>query len=433
MLGAWRAHGLDEVLREAWQRGIVLCGLSAGSLCWFTEALSAFHGDPLVVRGLGLLPYSNCVHYDARAGAARGVPLASSATACAPGYAADDGAALHFGGRDLRRVVSSRPGAPAYRVEPRRRGRRDAAARQLPRRPRCRQRGAPREPRDRDPRDGRRRLHDGAGQPGARRLRPVARPGAASRGVLFLPTASGDPTAQITAFHARFGGRARRRRTCRCSACHGDDAARSREIVLEQDVDLRRRRLDAQPAGDLARARARPACSREAWRRGDRARRTERRRDVLVRGRRDEVDRPADADRRARLAARLADRPRRRRAGAAAGVAGGGAFAARCPAAGPPTTASGCCSAGASSSASSAHARARPRCASTPSTASSCAGASSRTCWGATGLRARSSTTTCASCAASPASGAVTAPGRGGRRRRRPAPGRARPPSRTGG
>ena len=65
MLGVWRAHGLDEVLREAWQRGIVLCGPSAGSLCWFAEALSAFHGPPRRVGGLGLLPYSNCVHYDA--------------------------------------------------------------------------------------------------------------------------------------------------------------------------------------------------------------------------------------------------------------------------------------------------------------------------------------------------------------------------------
>src|ERR1700737_3977165 len=65
MLGAWRAHGLDAVLRQAWRRGVVLCGPSAGSLCWFDEALSAFHGAPRSVRGLGLLPYANCVHYDA--------------------------------------------------------------------------------------------------------------------------------------------------------------------------------------------------------------------------------------------------------------------------------------------------------------------------------------------------------------------------------
>ena len=51
MLGAWRAHGLDAVLRKAWRRGIVLCGPSAGSLCWFREALSEFHGSSTRVRG----------------------------------------------------------------------------------------------------------------------------------------------------------------------------------------------------------------------------------------------------------------------------------------------------------------------------------------------------------------------------------------------
>src|SRR5436309_8744904 len=65
MLGAWRAHGLDEVLRKAWRKGIVLCGPSAGSLCWFEQALSTFHGAARGVRCLGFLPYSNCVHYDA--------------------------------------------------------------------------------------------------------------------------------------------------------------------------------------------------------------------------------------------------------------------------------------------------------------------------------------------------------------------------------
>jgi dipeptidase E len=118
MLGVWRAHGLDEVLHRAWQAGIVLCGPSAGSLCWFAEALSAFHGPPTRVRGLGLLPYSNCVHYDAepqrRAEYHRLVGDGMRA-----GFAADDGVALHFRGRQLLRVLSSRPRAGAYRVEPR--------------------------------------------------------------------------------------------------------------------------------------------------------------------------------------------------------------------------------------------------------------------------------------------------------------------------
>ena len=117
MLGAWRAHGLDSVLRRAWRRGIVLCGPSAGSLCWFAESLSAFHGAPRRVRGLGLLPYSNCVHYDAEP-ARRAEYHRFVAAGMRPGFAADDGVALHFRGTLLERAVSSRPNGHAYRVEP---------------------------------------------------------------------------------------------------------------------------------------------------------------------------------------------------------------------------------------------------------------------------------------------------------------------------
>jgi dipeptidase E len=121
MLGAWRAYGLDDILRSAWRAGVVLCGPSAGSLCWFAEALSAFHGAPRRVQGLGLLPYSNCVHYDAEP--ARRVEYHRFVgDGMRAGFAADDGALLHFCGRQLERVVSSRPAARAYRVEPLRNG-----------------------------------------------------------------------------------------------------------------------------------------------------------------------------------------------------------------------------------------------------------------------------------------------------------------------
>jgi peptidase E len=115
LLGAWRAHGLDTTLRLAWERGTVMCGVSAGSLCWFTSALSAFHGPPNLVEGLGLLPHSNCVHFDGerdREGAFRRHLLDGT---CA-GYAAEDGSALHFIGERLAGVVTSRPSARAYRM-----------------------------------------------------------------------------------------------------------------------------------------------------------------------------------------------------------------------------------------------------------------------------------------------------------------------------
>ena len=117
MLGAWRAHGLDDVLRRAWRKGVVLCGPSAGSLCWFEEALSAFHGPPRGVRGLGLLPYSNCVHYDAEP-ARRTEYHRFVGDGMRSGFAVEDGVALHFRRTRLKRVVSSRPDGSAYRVEP---------------------------------------------------------------------------------------------------------------------------------------------------------------------------------------------------------------------------------------------------------------------------------------------------------------------------
>ena len=116
MLGAWSAHGLDAILREAWRRGVLLCGPSAGSLCWFDEALSAFHGAPRAVRGLGLLPYSNCVHYDAEPHR-RAEYHSLIADGMRAGFAAEDRVALHFRGTRLKRVVCSRPGACAYRVQ----------------------------------------------------------------------------------------------------------------------------------------------------------------------------------------------------------------------------------------------------------------------------------------------------------------------------
>jgi dipeptidase E len=117
LLGVWRAHGIDEILREAWEAGVVLCGLSAGSLCWFAEAVTGFHGAPRSVEGLGLLPYSNCVHY--QRGSERRLAYHDFIRGgMRSGYAAEDGAALHFTGTELSRVIASRPQARGYRLDP---------------------------------------------------------------------------------------------------------------------------------------------------------------------------------------------------------------------------------------------------------------------------------------------------------------------------
>jgi peptidase E len=116
LLGVWRAHGIDSILREAWESGIVLCGLSAGSLCWFAEAVTRFHGEPKRLRGLGLLPFSNCVHYE-RGSKRRASYHRFLLEGMRGGYAAEDGAALHFVGEELSRVVASRPQARGYRLD----------------------------------------------------------------------------------------------------------------------------------------------------------------------------------------------------------------------------------------------------------------------------------------------------------------------------
>jgi peptidase E len=113
LLATWRAHGIDSFLREAWEAGVVMCGGSAGALCWFSEALSGFHeGPPRRIQALGLLPWSGAVHYHEEPGRRDGF-VAAIGSGMAAGYGAGDSAALHFVGTELAEVVSSRPRARA--------------------------------------------------------------------------------------------------------------------------------------------------------------------------------------------------------------------------------------------------------------------------------------------------------------------------------
>jgi dipeptidase E len=135
LLAIWRAQGLDAILRDAWEAGIVLAGLSAGSMCWFEYGVSTSHGHPAPVRGLGFLPGSNSVHHDSEP-ARRPVYLeAVRSGEIPPGYAADDGAALIFRGRALHEVVSGRRDARVYEVDED--GERPLPARQISAAPRA--------------------------------------------------------------------------------------------------------------------------------------------------------------------------------------------------------------------------------------------------------------------------------------------------------
>ncbi len=117
LLAVWRAHGLDAILREAWNAGVVLCGVSAGALCWFNGGSTDSFGSGLspVRDCLGFLPGSFCPHYDGEA-LRRSTYHQFIADGLPSGYAADDSAALHFVGTELAEVLSSRPSALAYRV-----------------------------------------------------------------------------------------------------------------------------------------------------------------------------------------------------------------------------------------------------------------------------------------------------------------------------
>jgi dipeptidase E len=117
LLAIWRAHGLDEILAEAWERGIVLAGLSAGAMCWFEGGITRSSGPPETIAGLGLLPGALSVHAD---GEPERLPafLQAVRTGVLPGgWAADDGVGLLFDGRRHVRTVSSRPGTAALRVD----------------------------------------------------------------------------------------------------------------------------------------------------------------------------------------------------------------------------------------------------------------------------------------------------------------------------
>jgi peptidase E len=118
LLALWRLHGWDAHLREAWEAGVVLGGVSAGSLCWHVGGTTDSFGPTLrpVTNGLAFLPHSNGVHYDSEA---QRRPLYHSLVAdgtLPDGYATDDGVGLVYRGADLVEAVADRADCLAYRV-----------------------------------------------------------------------------------------------------------------------------------------------------------------------------------------------------------------------------------------------------------------------------------------------------------------------------
>lgn len=117
MLALWREWDLDVILRHAYQQGTVLAGISAGANCWFQEcSTDSIPGALSVLPCLGLLKGSFCPHYDGEPERRPSLQQLMKDNKIVPGYAADDGAAVHIVNEALESCISSRPAAKVYMV-----------------------------------------------------------------------------------------------------------------------------------------------------------------------------------------------------------------------------------------------------------------------------------------------------------------------------
>jgi peptidase E len=119
LVAVWRVHGLDQILHEAWQAGVVMSGVSAGSICWHTGGSTDSYGLDLrgFTDGLGWLPYSNGVHYDGEEQRRPKMHELVGNGTLGDGYATDDGAGLVYRGTRLAEVVADKPGPRGYELK----------------------------------------------------------------------------------------------------------------------------------------------------------------------------------------------------------------------------------------------------------------------------------------------------------------------------
>jgi dipeptidase E len=118
MLAVWREWGLPEFLREAWESGVILAGISAGAICWFEAGITdSWERKLFPLDCLGFLPGGCCPHYDTESDRRPTLHELVSQANFPPTLALEDGVAAHFQGTELIRVVSSHPKAKAFRVQ----------------------------------------------------------------------------------------------------------------------------------------------------------------------------------------------------------------------------------------------------------------------------------------------------------------------------
>jgi dipeptidase E len=114
LIAIWRAHGLDEILRECWREGILICGQSAGAMIWFQGGITSSQGDPAPAAGLGLLPGSACVHYLTEPVRRRRYLRAVADGELQPGLGLEDQTGALFEGAELVETISARDGAEVW-------------------------------------------------------------------------------------------------------------------------------------------------------------------------------------------------------------------------------------------------------------------------------------------------------------------------------
>jgi peptidase E len=119
LLALWRVHGVDEAMRAAWEAGVVLGGVSAGSICWHVGGTTDSFGPELhaVTNGLGFLPYANGVHYDSEEQRRPLVQRLVAAGTLPLTFATDDATGLHYVGTELAEAITDIDGRSAWRIE----------------------------------------------------------------------------------------------------------------------------------------------------------------------------------------------------------------------------------------------------------------------------------------------------------------------------
>jgi dipeptidase E len=116
LIAVWRAHGLDEILRECWDQRILICGQSAGAMCWFQGGITSSQGEPAVAEGLGVLPGSLCVHYRSEPPRRRRFLDAIAAGELEPGFGLEDQTGALFEDTQLAEAVTAREEAGVWEI-----------------------------------------------------------------------------------------------------------------------------------------------------------------------------------------------------------------------------------------------------------------------------------------------------------------------------